>query len=1089
MKWCVGEGIHVDEKDDEGFTALVLAASQGHFATVQWLVEQGAQVERHDGNGNTALLCAAGIGHLEMVQYLVGNRTQVNEKDDHGKTALHSAADSSEENVAVVQYLLNKGLESSAIDKWGRTALHYASTAHNFEIAEFLLKECFRDSKPPMADLWRTLFEAAKGDRLELLQILVEYNVDVRHKSFQGRTALHEAAANGAVKSVEFLLSHSVAPAEADKFGATPVLEASRHGHTSALLFLLEAGGSIADLNFAGQTALHLAAQGGHDEVVDLMLKRGADIHTSDKRGWTPLHSAAAAGRAHAVERLVDHGAMLHTKTISGRTAEVLALQYGHSDVASSLNSDSEVPDVLTNAEFDKYKEYLLDPIDIHFNSITTFIQDNSEGSWLDAPIEVKLRKQEWGSQSFAEGLNRWSSLNHPHVLKLFGFCHGSGANKEPYFVYEHPTYESMFGYLHFGELVTIQDIWDRMYEAALGLQYLHDRNIVHGHVSSYSIAVASNGVAKLHVFDGVQKEFASTPETLAGLPPTFHSDVFAFGLVIVESITRSSLCYQVDWDDFDDAILSGKLPKKPECMTTSQWRLIEGMCRYDPSTRLSMADVVRELEVFSKANSTSDPFSTEADLPGVSKLASWADVGDARVAQTSVTSLLTEIEKACGSTMAIDQMNRNVFDRLLDIVTQLKAQTGEPAMDIIRGFGNILFDFHMRLETIHAVCSSQATRLAASSQGTDDTFSVHHKLDVFADTASLSRSAQVHQWRGQWELRVKQQQREMMEKLENLPALLEDVEDEGEREEVLTYLRFELSKHPVSYATSNATDVVRAKAAVSSLSVSKNPSWFIPAYEVKFDKFDEFSRGAFGKVYRGKWKGSHVVVKKVKLKSDEDEAAFLKEAQVWHKLYHPNVVLLYGACHLQKPFFVCEYAPNGQLDHYLRDHPDEVWEKLYETALGLRYLHVKRIVHGDLKCNNILVGDDGSAKLTDFGLSTAESEKTEPESELESNNKKSIGAIRWKAPEVLQGMKATFASDVYSFGMCIIEAVSGKYPWGLMMDPVVEYYVLKQKRIPQRPPKNCSEEAYALVGRMCRFDQDKRIGMNEVVDELKGLR
>ncbi|KAG7385437.1 hypothetical protein PHYPSEUDO_001473 [Phytophthora pseudosyringae] len=548
MKWCVGQGIDVNDNDNKGFTALVLAASRGHFATVQWLVEQGAQVERHDGNGNTALLCAAGIGHLEMVQYLVGERTHVNEKDDDGKTALHCGAEASEENVAVVQYLLDKGLESSATEKWGRTALHYASTSQNFELAEFLLKECFRNGKPPMADLWRTLFEAAKGDRLDLLQFLVEYNVD----------------------AVEFLLSHGVNPAEADKFGATAVLEASQHGHTSALSVLLEAGGSIVDLNFAGQTALHLAAQGGHDDVVDLMLKRGADIDASDKRGWTSLHSAAAAGHAHVVKTLIDHGATLHSRTISWRTAEVLALQHGHSDVASSLNSDSEVLGALTSAEFDNYKEYLLDPMDVHFNSITTFIQDSSEGSWLDAPIDVKLRKQEWCSQSFAEALDRWSSLNHPHVMKLFGFCHGTGASKEPYFVYERPTYDSMYDCLYDGEPVTtIQDVWDRMYEAALGLQYLHDRNIVHGHVCSYSIAVASNGVAKLHVLDGVQKEFASTPETLAGLPPTFDSDVFAFGLVIVESITRSSLCYQVDWDHFDDAILSGKLPKKPDSMTS----------------------------------------------------------------------------------------------------------------------------------------------------------------------------------------------------------------------------------------------------------------------------------------------------------------------------------------------------------------------------------------------------------------------------------------------------------------------------------------------------------------------------------------
>lgn len=220
----------------------------------------------------------------------------------------------------------------------------------------------------------------------------------------------------------------------------------------------------------------------------------------------------------------------------------------------------------------------------------------------------------------------------------------------------------------------------------------------------------------------------------------------------------------------------------------------------------------------------------------------------------------------------------------------------------------------------------------------------------------------------------------------------------------------------------------------------------------MEFDKFDEFSSGAFGSVHRGQWKYAEVVVKKLKLGNDthkdanygdsydaeslsasvnarmseEVQATFLNEVKIWHQLFHPHVVQLFGACHIGQPFFVCEYAGGGQLDEYLRKHKDEVWVKLYEAALGLRYLHVKRVVHGDLKCNNILIGSDGLAKLTDFGLSTLNA--NEPENVEESAPE--VGAIRWKAPEVLRGEKATFASDVYSFGMYILEAASGKYPW-----------------------------------------------------------
>ncbi|EGZ30248.1 hypothetical protein PHYSODRAFT_391381, partial [Phytophthora sojae] len=100
------------------------------------------------------------------------------------------------------------------------------------------------------------------------------------------------------------------------------------------------------------------------------------------------------------------------------------------------------------------------------------------------------------------------------------------------------------------------------------------------------------------------------------------------------------------------------------------------------------------------------------------------------------------------------------------------------------------------------------------------------------------------------------------------------------------------------------------------------------------------------------------------------------------------------------------------------------VWRLLHGAALGLQFLHEKKIVHGDLKCNQILVTEEKTAKLTDFGFSFAL---------MESKPTTSTGAVRWKAPELLrsESCSLTFESDVYSFGMCVVEAVSGNVPWG----------------------------------------------------------
>lgn len=127
--------------------------------------------------------------------------------------------------------------------------------------------------------------------------------------------------------------------------------------------------------------------------------------------------------------------------------------------------------------------------------------------------------------------------------------------------------------------------------------------------------------------------------------------------------------------------------------------------------------------------------------------------------------------------------------------------------------------------------------------------------------------------------------------------------------------------------------------------------------------------------MYRAKWLDADVVVKQVMQASREDSGSalswagwapsialngsemeakrrkvremFSREVDVWFDLSHPHVVRLFGACHVGNPFFVCEYAPFGSLDKYLRQHPDELWEKLHEAALGVRYLHERGIVHG----------------------------------------------------------------------------------------------------------------------------------------------
>lgn len=139
--------------------------------------------------------------------------------------------------------------------------------------------------------------------------------------------------------------------------------------------------------------------------------------------------------------------------------------------------------------------------------------------------------------------------MNHPHVVKHYGFCDTDTS----FFVYERASQGSILEYCgKMGTSTTPTTIWDKLYEAALGLQYLLDRNIIHGYIYHGSIAIAVNGVAKLQDFGGIKRNPAVTaPEVSFGCSTSFESDIFSFGITIIQAVKQQ----QDVWGLFEDAI------------------------------------------------------------------------------------------------------------------------------------------------------------------------------------------------------------------------------------------------------------------------------------------------------------------------------------------------------------------------------------------------------------------------------------------------------------------------------------------------------------------------------------------------------
>jgi serine/threonine protein kinase len=113
---------------------------------------------------------------------------------------------------------------------------------------------------------------------------------------------------------------------------------------------------------------------------------------------------------------------------------------------------------------------------------------------------------------------------------------------------------------------------------------------------------------------------------------------------------------------------------------------------------------------------------------------------------------------------------------------------------------------------------------------------------------------------------------------------------------------------------------------------------------------------------------------------------------------------------------------------------------------------------------------------ITDFGMSFF---AATPQPEFGK-----LGAIRWRAPEFIATKKASFAADVYSLGMCIVEAVTGRVPWGIVPDSAVKLHLKRKTFLTQ--PESMSDDEWALVCAMCNFDPSKRMALEQVEKRIR---
>ncbi|KAJ6842127.1 receptor-like serine/threonine-protein kinase SD1-8 [Iris pallida] len=234
--------------------------------------------------------------------------------------------------------------------------------------------------------------------------------------------------------------------------------------------------------------------------------------------------------------------------------------------------------------------------------------------------------------------------------------------------------------------------------------------------------------------------------------------------------------------------------------------------------------------------------------------------------------------------------------------------------------------------------------------------------------------------------------------------------------------------------ATASFNDASNGGAGENDLDLPLFDFGTIAASTNHFSEESKLGEGGFGPVYKGKLEDTQdIAVKRLARTSVQGREEFKNEMVLIAKLQHRNLVRLLGCCiQGEERMLIYEYMPNRSLDAFLFDKEKVAlldWQTRYRIILGvtrgLLYLHQDsrfRIIHRDLKASNILLDKDMNPKISDFGMA-----RIFGGDETDFNTRKVVGTYGYMSPEYAMDGIFSVKSDVFSYGVLVLEIVSGK--------------------------------------------------------------
>ncbi|KAF1319644.1 Tkl protein kinase, partial [Globisporangium splendens] len=1022
------KGILPDTRDEEGNTPLISACRNGHWQAAQRLLKSNASLSAINKIGESALLAAASAGSIEFTTALIQAGASPHVRATNGDTILVSAAKRNLKDM--VNQLLEAGYltplvapESgvSLLEGTLQTLREYSENVYEFEA------------------LWRSV-----ADRLTRLFEQLETEDDVH------RDMLHQCV----MVIFRFVRVKTLCENRSicSRLVATcNIVGCLRDLHTELAFLQQKIKSTVTD-----EASQQWAVKWESDET-DLMsaFQEAIDADTS-----LSLRELDESERVEAVT-LLQHELKVHSDKYTPEMLQLLERALCQVSQKSALDENDDGPDWFI-------PPHELDILQVESKSSPRKHRTNhaTSAQWLNSMVKVSEFRVD--QAKFINAVDRWVFLSHPNVVKLFGATH----LQYPYTAaFENAAHTNLLDYLQVDG--NRQFLWQKLHEVALGLKYLHDRGIILEYLNCEHVWVGTDGTAKINGFgigmqensEGIEGVRWRSPEALRGGKTSVMSNVYSLAVFIYESVTG-----EVPWTNEKDRNVAamanaGYRPKTSDKCGKRVIGLVNRMWCADPTKRMNLATVIEHLKQLGELGlqpenaSAGPPVMTSRRVDIETYL--FPELG------SSLPVALDAVESKCRLCAASQDSVLHINKRLRNVFDLLRQQHKTPNDFAVKKFCQVLRSLDRLVRT---ALSEKSVLQRAKSQVVGIQHDLFHQdIDEILDILSISTNDDpVHQWTEQLATRDRD--------VRNLKSVINRLQKQSAvAQGAVKILRFDSE-------TVNRRFQSVDRSALIANEHQRGP-WFIPTHQLKYDRGHSIGTGAFGDVYKATWLGTSVVIKFMGYEADGDaynRELFYHELQVWFPLNHPHVIRLFGACHVGKRFFACEYAGNGTLDEFLRkgNNSTKKWRKLYQVALGLQYLHSLNIVHNDLKCDNVLIGANEDAKITDFGLSCIPN-SAEVKIEVER-----MGAVQWKSPEYLRGERLTIASDLYAFGMCILEAVSGDYPWGRLIDAAVSFQV-RNGILPRAALECLDGSERALVEMICAPTPSERIKISSVVEKL----